>query len=459
MQNHEAVVPRDSFSFPGCAPAMTFTEAKAPRDQVFAMLASPCEKRAPKYLHFLRGGGNDSHLPATATSWSRSAGNIDQVIACSTMTEKCFNPVSFGPHQNLNEELVERMVTQVGVEKLATLTSELQQAAEQSRTGCLGMPVQIHPVMTLAQVHFTLQRLANLPDGLQFCQTLHHHVSTLGEQSCALYLLPVWDWCSRPPLAAEFWKSTYQVARDNHGDDWIAPHMSVHSRSLSIRGLAEKFRSMLLEVDAECWYKVLQALNDPSSWTFEEDFASSSKRPAGQHHYALHKASMAMPKELRQWLFRNQDTHALRPRKQDVRLMQLRSGGGPNEECVPVVAPFHVSTYGFCATRSSSIMLSSKKRCLTPTLSNTSSSSLCSTTSQLSGSGTGRTPSWSSDDSCPDAPPQGDEFDSPPEQDVRADLASADWMWVFGVPGRTGEKPLVPSVFAAVRLESLARAN
>mmetsp|Transcript_10540 Transcript_10540/g.19130 ORF Transcript_10540/g.19130 Transcript_10540/m.19130 type:complete len:461 (-) Transcript_10540:96-1478(-) len=460
MQSNEAVLPGNSFTLPECTPAMTCTEGTAPLDKVFAMIALPSEKHATEYLPLLRGGGDESHLQAEATRWPQSAGNTDQVIGCSTMAEKLLSAARCGTHQKIDEELLERIVAQVGVEKLATLTSELQQAAELSRTACFGMPVQIHPVMTLAQVHLTLQRLANLPEGLHFCQTLHHEsvASTLEEQNCALYLVPVWDWCSRPPLAAEFWKSTYRVARDNHGDDWIAPHMSVHSRSQSILGLAEKFRSMLLEIDAECWYKVLRALNDPSSWTFEEDLSSSSKRPAGHSHYALHKASMTMPKEFRQWLFQNQDAQALRPRKQDVRLMQMRSASGPNEECIPVDAPFHVSTYGFCASRSNSV--SSKKRCLTPTSSTASSSSLCSTTSQLSGS-EGRTSTCPSDNRGHD--PLGrrdvDEIGLPPEQDVRADIASADWMWVFGVPGRTGEKPLVPTVFAAVRLESLAHAN
>mmetsp|Transcript_44645 Transcript_44645/g.105896 ORF Transcript_44645/g.105896 Transcript_44645/m.105896 type:complete len:644 (+) Transcript_44645:61-1992(+) len=471
-------------------------------------------------------------------------------------------------------------------EKLLQAAVISKQYGEFGCSACFPMPVQILPEMTLSQVHATLARVANRSEtgggGLRFASIQQQASSCFGvasttmltkqtEQKCALYLVPVWDWSVRPPQAAEFWNAAYTVARDNDGDDWIAPHMSVHSRARSLPALATKFQKMLSEITAKDWQSVLEVLHDPSCWTFEEDRACAANRNSNSKtensknsnvdedvsepshdgggatvsdSFVLHKASVMLPKQFREWLFQNQDADVLRPRKQDVRLQEqekptdaedaaLRVGRQQHQQKwkdkdmemtrVPVEAPFHVSTYGFRASRgakfdrdkagnqqgasnnSGSVNSNTnckKRRCLVHTLSSSSTastSSLCSSTEDstpspqdllaksallkktLSIASTSTSASTATTSASPtmmsatlscgsgssslvaaaavadsNSDKQNNSIEVPAEQALRSDLASADWMWVLGVPGRTAGAPLVPSVFAAARLQSLA---
>mmetsp|Transcript_13161 Transcript_13161/g.30766 ORF Transcript_13161/g.30766 Transcript_13161/m.30766 type:complete len:447 (+) Transcript_13161:90-1430(+) len=318
--------------------------------------------------------------------------------------------------------------------------------------GAAPKPVQILP--DLVQVHMTLTNLASV---MPFLPRPEDCIAKdcRDKQKCLLYLVPAWDWRWRPPKAAQFWKAAHAVARDHNGDDWIAPHMTLHSRSSTVRGLATKFCQMLSDISASKWRELLHRLRDPSNWALDED-RTPSRKPSDEHHYVLHKAHIDLPESFRQWLFENQD-EAMRPRKQDVALHKKNCGGKIEDGRVPIDAPFHVSLYSFRAAHDlpqdafgnkdfgmstgsllSAAGISSAANATDATLASSPMNSSALPERSLKRKGTDYG------------------LEVPPEQALRGDLAAADWMWVFGVPGRTSENSLVPSVFAAVPLEALA---
>mmetsp|Transcript_3638 Transcript_3638/g.9200 ORF Transcript_3638/g.9200 Transcript_3638/m.9200 type:complete len:474 (-) Transcript_3638:31-1452(-) len=314
----------------------------------------------------------------------------------------------------------------------------------------------------LLQVHLTLAELADKMVSKPQLEDFAFVGDKDDSQKCLLYLMPAWDWRERPPTAAQFWKAAHAVARDHNGDDWIAPHMTLHSRSNSIRALASKFCKMLRDLEAKEWAELLTTLRGPQNWIFDEDL-TPSKKPSAENHHVLHKAMIKLPKAFRQWLFTNQDD-TFRPRKQDVALAKQQGGSSPSK--VPINAPFHVSLYSFRAALDLPQDAGSTDKL--PTGSNLSNMVKMGTPSHkgsFTPSGSGSFAALSGGPSSPPLLPmralqrKNTDYgiEVPREQALRLDLANhADWMWVFAVPGRTSENAVIPCVLSAVRLEELA---
>jgi hypothetical protein len=261
-----------------------------------------------------------------------------------------------------------------------------------------------------------------------------------------LYLMPIWDWQNAIPSAQQFWKLAHAVARDHNGDDWLAPHMTLHSRTGDVGGLAEKFLALVHDLGAAGWREVLKSLSDWEQWSFDED-CTPKRKPTVQDHYVLHKASIRLPQTLRNWLSENQDPMTLPPRKQDVAAFTRDALAEDNPgvgEKVPVTAPFHISLYSFRAQKSDS-MSSSPRFGTMDSLGSHGSADTESAFSTMSLSSTARRRQSTSYKHV-----------VPQENCLAKDLAAADWMLVLVGPGLTEDEPLVPFVLTAVRLQDLA---
>jgi len=272
----------------------------------------------------------------------------------------------------------------------------------------------------LVHVHSTIAALSDQVSHVSDLQQLPfngHH----GEGQYMFNFMPIWRWQvpEGAPSAEEFWKLAHAVSRDQNRDDWVAPHMTLHSRSCDFSGLATKFVSLLSDLDSNAWSEILSTLRDEESWVLDED--SLMKKPSMPDHYVLHKAKIELPARFRAWLEKNQDPRMLQPRKQDREA--ARRNAAPVGMPVPVVENFHISLYSFRAARS-----------------DPDESSLTSS---------GRTsPPLTHKNSYPHPVAEEDE--------LRRDLAMADWTLVLLSPGWTGAPSRVPRVFAAVKLADLA---
>lgn len=263
----------------------------------------------------------------------------------------------------------------------------------------------------LAQVHRSILRVAS---GIARIADLVDLAASLSkrERKWMVNLMPIWHWQERggAPSAEEFWRLAHAVSRDQNQDDWLAPHITLHSRSNDFDGLAEKFVKLLTELPQEVWREFLDTVRDQHGWVFDAD--QGSKPPSTADHYVLHKAKITPPRSFCDWLEQNQDSNVLPVRKQD-------RGKPPEDGRYAVTAPFHISLYSFRAARPNAMLLE-------------------------------HTPSF-----CEHSPRIASHR-PPAENDVRRDLASADWMLVLVSPGSAGTPALSPEVYAAVRLSDLA---
>jgi len=285
----------------------------------------------------------------------------------------------------------------------------------------------------LVQVHNTIIRTA------EACQrsvsSLMDAVLTTSEASCMddrrwmFYLMPIWDDRKRPPFAREFWHAAHAVARDHSGDDWIAPHVTLHSRSPCSVELAEAFSLFLRDLSPESWRELLDTLTTPSNWILDPDEGpdAAASRPSNQAHFTLHKAKVHFPEAVKAWLTQNQDQVA--PRKQDKHAhAKLPEDHSMNVgDKVLVTQPFHISLYSFRASRDNRsddapMRVPSTRSATTRTLKRRISYVL----------------------------------QVPTEDSLRRDLADAMWMFVLCSPGRTGQHAVAPLVLGAVPLSSLA---
>lgn len=292
----------------------------------------------------------------------------------------------------------------------------------------------------IAQVHSTLASIADNARELLREEALSAMVAATSEgRKWMFYLMPVWQPSAITPLAQEFWRLAHTAARDQSGDDWIAPHVTLHSRSLDLAGLLGKFTKMMRDVGRGGWSEINDALSSVLNWNFAEDKSSEKRKPSAKEQYILHKARIVLPCSLRQWLFENQDARCLGPRKQDAWAAERRRSRGrgdasdpaADDERIPIVEPFHISLYSFRAAHDI-------------------------------------TAKYEAADREPSQDPSTDRHNSlgrhstsyghavPKDAALRADLATADWMLVFAAPGKTGETPQSPQILLAVRIRDLA---
>lgn len=237
-------------------------------------------------------------------------------------------------------------------------------------------------------------------------------------------LMPVWNWHSAtgPPSCEEFWRLAHAVSRDQDRDDWVAPHVTLHSRSDDLNGLSEAFMKLLVSFGAAAWKELLFTLRTVSNWKLGED--THAPQPSAANHFVLHKAKIDLPESFRTWLDKNQHAKTLQPRKQDRILSDPRDNG-----TFPIKEMFHISLYSFRVARSDGLATCHE---LQPT------------------AGARRMNSYA------EREPRAASHEIPDEKNLRADLARADWMLVFLSPGWTGTPALSPEVLAAVRLSDLA---
>merc|ERR1712048_500630 len=130
-------------------------------------------------------------------------------------------------------------------------------------------------------------------------------------------LMPIWNWHTHngAPRAEEFWKLAHAVSRDQDWNDWMAPHVTLHSRSKDLNGLAAKFVKLVTEFGSDNWKELLLTLREEKAWDLDHD--RKMQAPSRADHYVLHKAKIELPQGFRSWLDRNQDEETLCPRKQD----------------------------------------------------------------------------------------------------------------------------------------------
>jgi hypothetical protein len=310
------------------------------------------------------------------------------------------------------------------------------------------LPIPILP--DLVRTHITISAVANRTGSLSRLEASSIPDGIIGGRRWMLYLMPIWDWQTVVPEAQEFWKLAHAVARDHSEDDWIAPHMTLHSRSNSVTGLADKFCGLADGLGSHGWQEVREVLADADAWCFDEDSASPIK-PSNHDHHVLHKAKIDLPARFRDWLKDNQDQY-LPPRKQDKGKRKVVDG-----EKVPVTAPFHVSLYSFRAQRQDTAeMLPSPEQ--SPRIVNQRQGKslpldvqLAPTSDQLSSSPVFEPTKIQRKLSYQHAVPA--------EQSLACDLARADWMLVFVSPGSTGKEASAPLVLRAARLTDLARGS
>eukprot|EP00929_Paragymnodinium_shiwhaense_P076486 TRINITY_DN39333_c0_g1_i2.p1 TRINITY_DN39333_c0_g1~~TRINITY_DN39333_c0_g1_i2.p1 ORF type:complete len:440 (+),score=78.80 TRINITY_DN39333_c0_g1_i2:115-1434(+) len=313
--------------------------------------------------------------------------------------------------------------------------------ARPSESGLTLCPVAVLP--DLAQVHNTLTSLAD-----QLSLPLHCPVPPCTEESLEarkwmVYLMPVWRWQERLPRSQQFWKLAHAVSRDKDGDDWIAPHITLHSRASGLRGLAAKYARMLHDISGLEWGRLLATLRGSDNWMMDEDTVCK-ERPSNFRHFVLHRAGIELPRFFRSWLFENQDEEFLRPRKQDVKADSKRYVGcsRPPGQPIPIEEPFHISLYGFRAAHAPEDDPASPK--LPPPSAFQSGDKSPEAASCERASSFGVVSTWSYSHYVPG------------EGDLRADLACADWMLILASPGETGVHQVTPLVVSAARLSALA---
>jgi len=219
------------------------------------------------------------------------------------------------------------------------------------------------------------------------------------ERKWMFYLMPVWNWHDVAPEAAEFWKLAHAVSRDQKNDDWIAPHVTLHSRVTNLQGLIEKFGKLLAELGRDSWKDVLSTLQKGDNWIFDDD--TETARPTNANHHVLHKARINCPDPLRAWLAENEGDMLHKPRKKEL----------------------HISLYGF---RVKAVDLDEGA----PPLKQYSS--------------------YAKTD------PRVAHHGLAVQNDIRYDLSHANWTLVLMSPGRTDSHALTPRVLAAVKLSDLA---
>jgi hypothetical protein len=265
--------------------------------------------------------------------------------------------------------------------------------------------------------------------------------SHMGRRKWMFYLMPIWDDRKRPPQAREFWHAAHAVARDHSGDDWIAPHVTLHSRSPSSVELAEAFSRFLRDLSPQSWRELLDTLTTPGNWILDPDEGpdAAASRPSNQDHFTLHKAKVHFPEQVKTWLTHNQEQVA--PRKQDQRSHSKL----PEDQSiylgdkVPVTQPFHISLYSFRASRDTVRTDDAPAR---------GPSTRSSGTRTRSEEAIAQPPLLTKRISYV--------LQVPTEDSLRRDLADAMWMFVLCSPGRTGQHAVAPLVLGAVPLTSLA---
>lgn len=180
--------------------------------------------------------------------------------------------------------------------------------------GC-GLPEIIVP--DLVQVHSAIRRAANYVKSFSDLQHLPFSRSD-GGRKYMFTLMPVWNWQSATgtPRAHEFWRLAHAVSRDQGQDDWVAPHVTLHSRSGDLNGLAEKFVKLLVGFGEAAWKELMLTLCTDSNWKLGED--THAPQPSMADHFVLHKAKVDLPEQFRTWLDENQDAETLQPRKAGV---------------------------------------------------------------------------------------------------------------------------------------------
>lgn len=273
----------------------------------------------------------------------------------------------------------------------------------------------------LVHVHSTIAALSDQVKHVSDLQQLPF-VDHDREKQYMFNFMPIWRWQvpKGAPTAEVFWKLAHAVSRDQNRDDWVAPHMTLHSRSCDFPGLAKKFLALLSDLKTDDWREILFMLRDEHNWILDEDHLM--KKPSSPDHYVLHKAKIELPANFRAWLETNQDPKTLQPRKQDREAARRNAASAALP--VPVLENFHVSLYSFRAAHSLDSPVTSQP---------------CSAPSPKS---VGRVGSYSHDVANEDA--------------LLKDLATADWTLVLLSPGWTGTPSRVPRVFAAVKLADLA---
>jgi len=272
------------------------------------------------------------------------------------------------------------------------------------------LPDLVHVHNTIAALSDKVRRVADLQ---------HLPLGEYGSEKLYMFnFMPIWRWQAPggAPSAAEFWKLAHAVSRDQNQDDWIAPHMTLHSRSSDFSGLSTKFLALLSNLESTAWSEILSTLQGEKNWILDED--SLMKKPSMPDHYVLHKAKIELPASFRAWLEKNQDPRTLQPRKQDRQA--AKRNATPAAMPVPIVENFHISLYSFRAAHSDQSSVASSKGDRQLTHQNSYSHNVAD------------------------------------EDALRKDLATADWTLVLLSPGWTGTPSKVPRVFAAVKLADLA---
>lgn len=344
----------------------------------------------------------------------------------------------------------------------ATGTAPQIEAEMQTFCGVPGNCAQILP--DLVQVHRTITRIA---DQMQRCPEHFRDQLAKADQDnkkWMFYLMPVWNYRTEAPKAQQFWQLAQTVARDQNGDDWIAPHVTLHTRSSSLMGLAALFENFLNDISRPGWQTLLSTLHDPKSWVFDADSNPGAKKPSNTDQYVLHKAKIVFPEDLREWLTEHQDPHIFGPRKQDVAAYKKRRASGNVTACskVPITEAFHISLYSFRAAYQPVPDVATPK-------------TFCDEATPFSTAEKEGYPAEECDSgTLPKAPSMSDTPDSPKrllrrhttydhlvptEGLLQTDLVSAEWMLVFAAPGSTLVPPVVPEVLAAVRVSALAEGS
>lgn len=308
----------------------------------------------------------------------------------------------------------------------------------------------------LVQVHNTIIRVAEACQSVRSLMDVVDETSTascMGRRKWMFYLMPIWDDRKRPPQAREFWHAAHAVARDHSGDDWIAPHVTLHSRSPSAAGLAEAFSRFLRDLSPESWRELLDTLTTPGNWILDPDEGPDAvaSRPSNQDHFTLHKAKVHFPEEVKDWLTQNQEQVA--PRKQDKQSQSKL----PEDQSihlgdkVPVTQPFHISLYSFRASRDTPTRVPSSSPNDTPTRASSTRSTSRRAQTDPDAIALAQQPLLTKRTSYA--------LQVPTEDSLRHDLADAMWMFVLCSPGRTGQHAVAPLVLGAVPLTSLASGN
>lgn len=314
---------------------------------------------------------------------------------------------------------------------------EASAKAEQQRSIVEGANI----LPDLVQVHSAISGMA---DRVKQLSDLQHLLISQTERNrqYMFVLMPIWKWdIEDGPVAEEFWKLAHAVARDQNRDDWIAPHVTLHSRSKNLNGLAAKFVQLVSEFGDKSWKELLSTLSDQNNWILDED--TNHRKPSAPDHFVLHKAKIDLPAPFRKWLEINQDVKTLQPRKQDRQLAEaikeneLMKGTG----LIPVAQKFHISLYSFRAARKEGSFDACHPQ---------DGQTMVVRSTSYDRKRAGRADSYITDE------PRMAHHEIPDEIALQQDLALADWMLVLVSPGWTGSPAVVPKVLAAVRLSDLA---